>query len=204
MEQLLQVIVASLLAFHPSGGKNVRLNEGHCSLLVQVRDPPGNPLSAEVTVLERDGRKSVAKAANGEAQFCDLGINPVSISVGDPGCSQVVVRTPIEWEQTKTVKVVYDGGPCDDERPPLPTCKILFRVFGQDGAALTHAFITLSPPAALTTQHAADSFGRILVYVPAGQRWVGLAAAPGLREQPLDISCGPLDLRSERKVILER
>jgi hypothetical protein len=204
MEQVLQLILTGLLIITVPGRGAAQLAEGHCSLVVELRGPDNRPVSEEVTVTEWDGRKTSLKAANGEARFCDLGIRPVTISVGDAGCSQVVVRTPVDWEETKTVRIVYDELPCSQETPPLPTCKLLFRLLDEGGRPVLGAAVRFSAGRPGSRDYVADKFGRILINLPFGERLTGFVTVPGFRSKQVDIPCSPENRRSERKLVLEK
>src|SRR5437773_2455866 len=66
----------------------------YCSLVVRVLSPEGVVLSGiPIVVTEASGVVVLGSTENGEAQFCGLGIRPVTIKVGRTTCNQVLVQT---------------------------------------------------------------------------------------------------------------
>jgi hypothetical protein len=107
MEGLLQMkVLLSVLLLILAG--STAFAQGHCSLVVKVVDPNDKEVTeARISVQERNGRIEEGQYRRGGAQFCDLGMLPVTVTVGDPDCAGVIVRNiPLEWGETKTLKVV--------------------------------------------------------------------------------------------------
>ena len=108
----------------------------YCSLRVEVVAPNGKRPEAQVEVREKDGRRTEKEQAPGhDLTFCDLGILPVTVIVGQKDCEVVVSDVYLRWGEPYTLKVVYDQENCMDERPlpPQPLCETLLRVNFQDG-----------------------------------------------------------------------
>ena len=139
---LKMAFVLPLLAMSSTGAAA----QTYCSLVVRVVDPSGREVpEAPVRLEEQGGRVVNAENRRGGVRFCDLDLQPVTITVGYPGCNQVRVRdVPLEWGQTRTVKVVYDREPCIRDLPPVAACKILFRFRDEQGKWISGIF--LDPP----------------------------------------------------------
>lgn len=100
MEKLLQVAALALSSAYLCCAQTAP--SGHCSLTVIVTDNDRNEVEAQVSVLERGGRLTEKETEPGGARFCDLGILPVTVSVGLPNsCNYTVVHNvPLEWNET--------------------------------------------------------------------------------------------------------
>src|SRR5947208_15002194 len=73
----------------------------YCSLAVRVLSPDNRrPVEVPVSVREKSGRVVEKETTTEDVKFCDLGISPVTVTVGNDTCNQVVVRdVPIEWKE---------------------------------------------------------------------------------------------------------
>src|SRR5271166_4987070 len=90
----------------------------YCSLVVKIIDPQGRRRDARITVEEKDGRNVIKEAETGEAKYCDLGIFPVTVTIGHPECNQVVIRNvPLTWDMTTNTTAIYDVKPCQVDSP---------------------------------------------------------------------------------------
>jgi hypothetical protein len=173
----------------------------HCSLVVKVSDPQGKGVDAPVTVVERSGRVTKLKSSVDGARFCDLGISPVDVFVGDPACNQSAVRTvPLEWDVTSVVAIIYDRSPCVGERPPVPACEFLIRFVDGSHNGVSEVSVRTQSPYELNTQ--ADTFGRFHIRIPASKVLVGTAAANGYRTASFRLACTVV--RSEEVVSLTK
>jgi hypothetical protein len=134
--------------------------QGYCSLSVTVVDTQGRTVEANVAVQESDGR-TIEKMTNfGSLQFCDLGIKPVTISVGRPACNQAVVRNVgLRWGTTIKVNMMYDREPCLVDEPPLAACQMLFRFADAEQRWLKGVALKLQSPEVKT--FSADEYGRV-------------------------------------------
>ena len=82
--------------------------QSYCSLSVSLVDPQGNAVDAKVSVQESKGRTIEKMATLGSVQFCDLGIKPVSITVGHSGCNQAIPRNVgLRWGISTKVRIVH-------------------------------------------------------------------------------------------------
>ena len=175
----------------------------YCSLMVKVQDPRGNGVDARVSVEEHDGRRIEKESKVGEVRFCDLGITPVTISVGHPACNQVVVRNvPLRWGEITTVSVVYDREPCLIDTPPVAACQFLFRFVDRQHNSIGGATLKVQTPRE-DVQHA-DGFGRLFIRIAAGQQLTGVAAMKGYAPLELMIPCVSENQKLDRYVVLER
>jgi len=170
----------------------------HCSLQVTVTDPAGKPVTARVLVEEKNGWRVELPAQPVPAKFCGLGITAVTVTVGDLGCDQVVVRNvPLEWDETTNLSVVYDEAPCRGEAPPVAACTFLLRFVSGGHEPAGGAWFQQHKP--FSESHQADEFGRILIRIPAGQDLLGLASASGFKPTQVSISCESKNRRLEKK-----
>jgi hypothetical protein len=138
-----------------------------CSLTVKVVNPQNAEVEAEIQVVESNGRTTILENELGGARFCDLGLLPVTITVGKSACNQVVLRdVPLDWPGTKTVNVIYDIEPCFVTRVPSKFCDVMIRVLDVGDRPLQEAKIHVSgsdkPPAKT------DEFGRGFVPIATG------------------------------------
>lgn len=173
----------------------------YCSLVVRVLDRQGEDTEAWVTVEERDGRRLREENAPGGLRFCDLGILPVTVMVGDPACNQVIVRNvPLEWRQTRELRILYDREPCLIDRPPVAACRILYRFADPGGNWVKGVSLRVDSP--YPEELRGDSFGRVLVRIAAGEELRAQAMADGYRAAELRLACTPEVSSVERKVTL--
>src|SRR5581483_3568046 len=71
-----------------------------CSLTIHVTNPDGyKPTGVPAGVVERNGRSESGVTRDGEVRFCDLGMNPVMVRIGEQNqCNEVIVRNvPVLW-----------------------------------------------------------------------------------------------------------
>lgn len=143
---------------------------------------------APVTVEEQNGRIVTMENTRGGVRFCDLGLLPVTITVGSPTCNQVSVRAvPLEWRETKTVKIIYDRGPCLRDLPPVAACQILFRFVDEQGKWI--AGVMFDPPIAGAEHPQSDHFGRMLVSIAAGTEIRAAVKRKGYRPDNVRLTC---------------
>ena len=91
-----------------------------------------------MSVKEQSGRVTEKEQEDDDVQFCDLGITPVTVTVGSAGlCNQVTIHNvPISRERPYHLLVTYDPEACyvyHRSPPPVPICEILFRVQDPQG-----------------------------------------------------------------------
>ena len=175
----------------------------HCSLRVTVLTPSGEPVTARILVEEKNGWKLEQQSTPGPTNFCGLGIHPVSVTVGDEGCNQVVVRNvPLKWDETTHLTVTYDMKPCLGETPPVAACDVLLRVIGVKRDPVDGATFEEQKP--FPELRRGDVFGRIFIRIAAGQELTGIASARGYRPAQIKIPCVSRNQRHEQIVVLER
>jgi len=183
---LLTGALACLLFAVPSSGA-----QDYCSLRVRVLAPNGQRPEAPVSVIETNGRtEEKAQDTSKDVQFCDLGILPVTVVVGQKGCDQVVVKdVPLSWQEPYTLLVTYDVQKCTQDHlpPPKPVCQVLLRIAGSDGKWIRKAAVTLSEPALPQLQ--TDSAGRAFLLVGLDDRVRGSVGAPGYATKEFSFGC---------------
>jgi hypothetical protein len=144
------------------------VGEDYCSLTVRVLSPDGRRPGASVSVKEENGRvkEQEADQESGDVRFCDLGGVPVTVTVGNDECNQVIVRgVPVSWNDPYLLTVTYDPEPCLRELPrgPIPICRVIFRVADGGGKWVDGATINL--PNQNLKQLTTDRFGRASIPV---------------------------------------
>ncbi|SRR5260370_41403704 len=149
--------------------------QGYCSLSVNLVDPQGNAVDAKVSGQESNGRTIEKMATLGSVQFCDLGIKPVSITVGASGCNQAILRSVgVRWGITTKVRIIYDQAPCMVDEPPVAACQMLFRFADPAGRWLSGVILRMKSP--YDQSLTADEFGRLLIRIPALRELLGSAS----------------------------
>ena len=160
----------------------------YCSLIVEVTAPNGKKPAANIMVTEQNGRELYQLAEGRDAQFCDLGLRPVTVKVGgDRTCDQVIIRdVPLYWQKTKFLKVIYDIIPCLVDSPHVfRFCTYLFRVSEPGGKWIPSASIMVMPgDRTLKT----DTSGRVRVDVRPGAITASISA-PEYTTQTFDGTC---------------
>jgi hypothetical protein len=178
-----------------------------CSLAVRVLTPRGMPVEGVVRVEEKGGRVVEQQSESDTVLFCDLGIFPVTVTVGrNDSCNQVVVRNvPLTRGRPYTLTVTYDREAClhHPPTPPIPMCEILFRIADSEGDWISSALIEItnrSPAVVLTT----DRYGR--AYFDCRERTYlqGVIRATGYSTASFRIACSIDKRRYEHRVTLGR
>lgn len=185
LHQVIRAVVLSVFAGLPG------LAADYCSLTVRVLSPDHRrPLEVLVSVQERSGRVVEKETKSQDLPFCDLGITPVTVTVGSDVCNQVIVRdVPLEWREQYVLAVTYDPEPCMPERPPVPVpvCQVLFRVSDAQSRWIEKASIYLQDPGHSTME--TDSAGRAVQVLKVGERLMGRVGARGYVSRSFSISC---------------
>ena len=163
----------------------------YCSLTIRVEAPDGaEENGALVQIAEEGGRVIQEHYKLGGLRFCDLGILPVTVTIGPEGsCNQVTVRNvTIRWDKIFDLKVTYDPRPCQltPAPPPSPICEILFRVTDGSGWVAGPTLRITSPSPATVI---GDRFGRVRVVAKVGTEVNGSLAATGYAQQEVSVSC---------------
>ena len=172
----------------------------YCSLKVRVLAPANGKVEVPVVVKERNGRTIEREQDLGseDVLFCDLGILPVTVIVGQRGCNQTTVEdVPLSWQKTYNLVVNYDYVACMQETvpPPVPYCEILLRVKKPDGEWIKEATIKFDNPAYPERQ--TDSAGRSLFSVKAHGSVRGSVIARGHVQKDFSFGCPDVGNREE-------
>lgn len=206
MEKLLQMRALLLVLVFAWVTAAAGAEGSYCSLSVHVVSPDGRTLEfARVRVEERNGRTVEKVQRGGPANFCDLGILPVTVTVGLEGaCNQTIVRNvPLEWGEPYLLKITGDQKPClrEGPPPPVPLCEVLFRVADSDENWVSGATIDVRAPSAtlLTT----DASGRAHFIVKRGTEVSGTIRAAGHRAARFDLPCTSGNETLEKRITLE-
>jgi hypothetical protein len=160
-------------------------------------------VGARISIQEGDGRMETKETEGLDLEFCDLGITPVTITVGHPACNQAIVRNVgVNWNQTTRTTIIYDRQPCLQDAPPVAACQMLFRFQDSQQHWLDKASLDVESPKPETVK--ADKFGRILVRIVARQTLRGRAVAEGYRPSVLSVECSREHIQFEQIVTLDR
>jgi hypothetical protein len=174
-----------------------------CSLVVQVTDPQGTPMRAKVTVVDSSLRRLPRKTgADGKVSFCDLGLRPVDVVVGEGGCGELVVKSvDLAWGRSKLLPVVY--APCwlDGEPPPTTACEILLRFSDERGEPIRGVSVKTQFG---SHDSLSDRYGRIRIGIGFDKTLEVTAVAPGFRSERLGVACSQADRIIERDVRMNR
>ena len=198
----LRQIVPNLLAFTCLALGSPLLGADYCSLTVQVISPAGERPEAPVSVREKDGR-TIDKIQEAEdVRFCELGILPVTVTVGGDGaCNQVVVReVPVQWNASYKLTITYDPEPClkDLVRPSVPTCRVLFRVADSNGNWIPGA--SIRPSGAIKVRDT-DGAGRSMVVIKSNEQIKGIVVAKGYAQADFALRCSSSDLDDKEELL---
>lgn len=175
-----------------------------CSLIVKVINPAGKEIDSRIVVREKDGQIYTAENQIGGARFCNLGLLPVDIEIGNEACNQVAIRNAyLTWPTSTIVTAIYDIEPCLHDLPRGDTCGILFRIFGPDGITPVPS-TTIDVLRPYRRQLPVDEYGRALVSVGFGSDLTVQLRAAGFAPSNERIRCTPDTPKQERKVKLKR
>jgi hypothetical protein len=200
MERLHQVVCLAALLSSGAPGLAAAPPQEACSLVVRALEPDGRRPQIPISVREQSGRIEEKKQVDADVRFCDLGILPVTVTVGsDSMCGQVTVHeVPVSLYDTYLLTVTYDPDGCPERiPPPVASCRMLFRVADASGKWISGASIHISSPevATLTT----DQFGRALFGADLGSTLRGSVTAPGL--PPAEIAWACTDQEPHEKLV---
>jgi hypothetical protein len=190
-------LVCTVLPLVPAPGQA----QEQCSLIVRALTPDGLRPEAPISVTEQNGRIQELEQDDGDVRFCDLGILPVTVTVGNSAtCNQVVVRdVPIAWDRSYLLRVTYDPEACRERLPPPePTCEILFHVRSPTGVAVPGAVVRLVSP--IEKSYVSDQFGRVEMVLKANSQVRGSAGGGGSKRT--DFACKCSRLEPEREVVI--
>jgi hypothetical protein len=195
----MRVAVFFLMVLISSGSRA----SDHCSLNVIVKNSHGQEIDASIRVVEANGRVIRKENEPGGARFCDLGIMPVLVIVGDASCNEVTVRNvPVDLTSEARLHVTYDIDACLADPPPIPVCRLLVRVFAEHGSALAGATVKLLSP--VERRLTADAYGRTLLSADFGSRIRAVVSAEGYKETNVEFQCTQNTRLQEKLVILRQ
>jgi hypothetical protein len=146
----------------------------YCSLTVKVQDSKGVPVDVRVHAIKPDGGVlDELTSEGGTVRFCDLGIAPVTVSIGSEDCKLLTMKNvPLRWQIEKTLVITYE--PCHYEGPdamPSSGCRVLIRAVDQDGVVLPGARVVVNRSVAKIDL--TDRFGRTFFVVGDGAEVTG-------------------------------
>jgi hypothetical protein len=203
LERLYQVICLGILGALYVVSPRTAVAGDFCSLTVRVISPNGSRPVAPITVREKSGRAEEKDQEDSDVPFCDLGILPVTVTVGSAGlCNQVTVRdVPLTMGDTYVLVVTYDPFACS-QAFRTPTCKTLFRVDDSGGKWVKDARISLSKP--MPTALSTDGYGRASFVAGYGAQVRGTVLAPSFKPVEFDWTCSRLEPIHEQLITIEK
>ena len=168
-----------------------------CDIRVLVFDFDGKPLDAKVKVIRTNKPPLERISHAGVAEFCDVGLGLLDVTVGLEMCGQVKVRMlEIVWGKTLTIPVYHRN--CHSHTL-FQGCTVLLRVLDQAGLQVSGASVT---PYNGTPQ-TSDEYGRIQFGV-LEESYRAFVRAPGFRDEAFDIACGPNRSSVEKTLVLRK
>ncbi len=168
-----------------------------CSLTIQLVDPEGSQIPRVLTTVRENNGRTVQKESvtSGKVTFCDLGIEPVTVTIGRDSCNQITVRdVPIKWGAPYVLQVTYDPQACIGRRT-WGDCYVLFRVSDTNGQWIEKATVNFERPEFPPFE--TDLLGRSLLLVGVNGNLAGNVAAPGFISKPFSLSCSTQGRRDE-------
>jgi hypothetical protein len=190
MGRLYQVACACFFGFCAFWSAGSLAAQDFCPLVVRAVSPDGQRPEVSISVEERNGRNIELEQGSEDVRFCDLGILPVTVTVGLAGCNQVQVKdVPLSWASEYLLLITYDVSPClkESPRPPIPVCHVLFRVADERGRWIVGASIRFDETSlrSLIT----DAHGRALHRMTLNQHVQGSIQKSGYAPRQFSISC---------------
>lgn len=178
----------------------------YCSLRVRVLSPDQKRLlEVPVSVRERTGRVTRLDTTSDDLGFCDLGIVPVTVTVGLHSCNQVVVNdVPLLFGEDYLLTVMYDPEPCEPELPPapIPVCEVLLRVAGVEGRWINGASVEFQTRELSPRQ--TDAAGRSLLTLRLNQQVSGVIRASGYTPLAFSVTCSRQSKLQEKTLNLQK
>lgn len=175
----------------------------HCALVVKIVDPSNQPIDTYVTVMDSAGSATEQKATNGAANFCGLGIKPVTVTVGrNERCNQLIVKNvPLRWGRTYVMKVIYDYESCLSPWIPVvtPSCEMLVKTIDADGDPVAGAVLRLRGRAA---ELKTDDYGRAYLNLAVGMEAAIDVRHPDYSSTSIHTACLGPELKVEKTVVL--
>ncbi len=172
-----------------------------CSLRVVVTSSGGGEPDVPVIVELSSGRVIKKRYQSGGVEFCDLGIRPVKLVIGNE-CNEVTLSNVVlTWGELRTVRAIYDFCPVR-ERMPGTACEILLTARGESGEPLGGAKIHFTQPVPVT--YTADKYGRILTGFGFGKRVEGEVSIDGHAPGVFAFRCTQEKPTIETEILLKR
>jgi len=172
--------------------------QAYCSLTIRIVDGADKPVPQVALRLEEAGGRVIqATARNGEFNACDLGVLPVTVTVGSSDCDRVTVENvPLGWQEPRALKIVYDIHSCPPDFPPGSlTCVTLLRFSDRDSGGWIPD-VALDPPPA-GASGISDLAGRLMLRIPFRQEIRARAVHVGYIPQEVHWSCDRTVTREE-------
>jgi hypothetical protein len=163
------------------------------------------PEGVLVSVRENSGRVIGKYTTTEDVKFCDLGIMPVTVTVGLDTCNQVIVKDiPLRWDDEYALTVTYNPEPCFSRRPLnlYPICEELLRISNEAGNWIENALIQFD--ASRFKEQKTDKSGRAFLTMKVGERIEGTISANGYQSKPFSLSCFRLEPFHEEIIQLEK
>lgn len=172
----------------------------YCSLTVQVANAHGyKPTGVSVSLVEVNGRVETGATKDGEVRFCDLGMSPVTLTIGERDrCNEVVVRNvALSWDTERVVNVVYDREYCNGDELQAQGCSILLRFVDEQGKPVPDVQFA-APTGRLRSVHS-DAYGRALVGLQLGETVIANARSVSHIGEQIELKCA---ISSKRELIV--
>ena len=180
------------------------LAAGVCPLKVVVINDHQLDVDANITVVERSGRKHERENDVGGVEFCDLGILPVRVEVGNPAsCSYTVVDNVwLEFGSQAILRVLRNIDHFLKTLPPdmPPICKVLLRVRNWEGDSPVRDFQIATDPKLVVES---DDFGGVFARLRRDVPVKFTISKKGFATERLEASCLGKPERREFEVRLK-
>lgn len=174
-----------------------------CSLTVRVTSPDGfKPTGLPVSLVESNGRVESGPTKEGEVRFCDLGISPVTVTVGGRDrCNEVVIHNiAVNWETERVLSVIYDHAYCNGDEVQNAGCLDLLRFVDEQGRSV--APVGFDPAVGVGRREQTDGFGRALIRLRLGDTAVFTAKSSGYKPEVVELTCGSATSKRETLITL--
>jgi hypothetical protein len=174
-----------------------------CSLTVRVANAAGyKPTGLSVALVESNGRTEAATTKDGEVRFCDLGISPVTLTIGEGDrCNEVVIRNlALNWDTDRVLNVIYDREYCHGDELQSAGCLFLLRFVNEQGRAVGP--VRFAPPIGRARSVQSDGYGRAIVTLQPGETRTFSGSLSGFGTEKVELQCSGGGLKRERIVTL--
>jgi hypothetical protein len=178
-------------------------DQDSCPLKVEVFDNQGRAVMSLVKVVESSGRIHEYETDKGSAVFCDLGIEPVRVEVGNTrSCYQSITRNVALFEnETVLLKIFHDTSRCNKTSmvPPSLSCHIAMRFRDEDDKPLGKVNVVVSGAGPMIS----SSYGRIYFNLVHFQAIVGKVEDSRYESTPFRYTCRPGELQKDIVIFLK-